>query len=186
LEDRKLKIILLIFLFNFSLFGVEIVNRPMPQEVIDTALSYKNLIDFDGKKSDKTIQKFLKSVGLFGSQPYCMAFVYYCHSVNEIKEFKTGLANGYYSSLKKKYGYKNGKVENKIGLIVWKYANSVSGHIGFVLCRVKVGYVQTIEGNTSWDNSSPDGRIYAGKKGVFVKIRKLGKLGNMQLRGVVQ
>jgi AMMECR1 domain-containing protein len=51
---------------------------------------------------------------------------------------------------------------------------------------VRVGYVQTIEGNTSWDNSSPDGRIYAGKKGVFVKIRKLGKLGNMQLRGVVQ
>ncbi|MCL2040051.1 MAG: hypothetical protein FWG85_06450 [Bacteroidetes bacterium] len=47
-------------------------------------------------------------------------------------------------------------------------------------------YVHTIEGNTSWDNTSPDGRLYAGKQGVFVKIRRIGKLGTMDLRGVVQ
>ena len=158
----------------------------MPANVIDTAMNYRNLIDVGNKKTAKEIQKFLHSVGLKGNQPYCQAFVYYCHFVNGITEFKTGLANGYYASLKKKYGSTKGKVENKQGVIVWKYPNSVNGHDGFMLRIVRAGYVQTLEGNTSWDNSSPDGRVYAGKKGIFVKIRKLGKLGQMELRGIIQ
>jgi AMMECR1 domain-containing protein len=71
-------------------------------------------------------------------------------------------------------------------LIVWKYPNSSSGHIGFILKKTGTRYVKTLEGNTSWDNSSPDGRNFAGKKGVFVKIRRIDKLGKMELRGVVQ
>jgi len=147
---------------------------------------YKNLIDVGGNKTAKEIQKFLNSVGLKGNQPYCQAFVYYCHKVNGYADFRTGLANGYYASLKRKYGSFRGTVENKQGLIVWKYPNSVSGHIGFILRIPRNGYVQTLEGNTSWDNSSPDGRVYAGKKGVFVKQRKIGKLGAMELRGIIQ
>ena len=125
-------------------------------------------------------------MGLKGNQPYCQAFVYYCHKVNGVSEFKTGLANGYYTSLKNKYGAKSGEVQNRFGLIVWKYPSSNSGHIGFILKRVNVRYVKTLEGNTSWDNSSPDGRNFSGKKGVFIKQRRLDKLGSMNLRGVVQ
>ena len=184
---KFLRLIIITIFCVIELYGdVEIVNRSLPDGVIDTALSYRNLIDVGGNKSDKTIQKFLKSVGLKGDQPYCQAFVYYCHKVNGYNDFKTGLANGYYNSLKKKYGFRNGRIENKQGVIVWRYGNSSSGHIGFIVKKKDVSYVQTIEGNTSWDATSPDGRVYAGKKGVFVKMRKIGKLGGMDLRGVVQ
>ena len=183
---KKIEIIIIFFSIINLYSDIEIINRSMPDSVIDTALSYRNLIDIGGNKSDKTIQNFLKSVGLKGRHPYCQAFVYYCHKVNGHNEFRTGLANGYYSSLKKKYGFRNGKLENKEGLIVWKYANNSSGHIGFILKKINVNYVKTLEGNTSWDATSPDGRIYAGKQGVFIKQRKIGKLGGMELRGVVQ
>ena len=184
------KIIFVILLTTLNLQSqVEIVNRPMHSAVIDTALNYQNLIDVGGKKTDTNIQKFLKSVGLSGEQPYCQAFVYYCHSVNGIAEFKTGLANGYYSSLKKKYGVGTRhavSVENKQGIICWKYPNSSKGHDGFILNVPIAGYVRTLEGNTSYDNSSVDGRLYSGKKGVFSKIRRVGRLGQMKLRGIIQ
>ena len=176
------KIMILIFFYALDLHSeVEIVFRSMPLAVIDTALSYRNLIDVGGKKTDANIQRFLKSVGLKGNQPYCQAFVYYCHAVNDYTEFKTGLANGYYTSLKNKYGSAKGKITDKKGLIVWKYNNSSRGHIGFILGSPRVGYVLTLEGNTSWDDSSPDGRVYAGKKGIFIKQRKIGILKRCRL-----
>ena len=159
---------------------VEVVPRGTPQSVIDTAMKYKNIIDFDGKKSEANIQRFLKSTGLSGNQPYCQAYVYYCFSNNNITEFKTALANGYYTSLKNKYGSSRGKVANTYGLICWKYPNSSSGHIGFILRKTIGNRVKTLEGNTSGE------AIYKGKKGVFEKQRLVGDLGGMKLRGVVQ
>lgn len=182
----KMIFILLIFGISTRLNAVEIVPYSIPQAVIDTALTYKNTIDIGNKKNTATIRKFLASAGLKAGQPYCQAFVYYCFKANGYQDFKTGLANGYYASLKKKYGFYDGNVANKCGLIVWKYPNSSSGHIGFILKKLSKNYVKTLEANTSFDNSSPDGRLYKGKKGVFVKVRKLGNLGKMKLRGIVQ
>ena len=54
------KIIFIILLTTLNLQSqVEIVNRPMVSAVIDTALSYQNLIDVGGRKTDTNIQKFL-------------------------------------------------------------------------------------------------------------------------------
>lgn len=171
---------------NESSFEVEIVPRSTPQAVIDTALRYKNVVDFDGKKTEPIIQKFLKSVGLSGNQPYCQAFVYYCHLVNGITEFRTGLANGYYNSVKKKYGDFRGRVQNKQGVIVWKEVETDRGHTAFIT-RLSIGNrIKTIEGNTSYDKSSTDARIYAGMTGVYEKQRLIGDNGKQKLRGVIQ
>jgi len=159
---------------------VEVVPRGTSQSVIDTAMQYKNIIDFDGKKSEENIQRFLKSTGLSGNQHYCQAFVYYCFNANNISEFRTAVANNYYTSLKKEYGASRGNVASKYGLIVWKYPDSNSGHIGFILRKTIGNRIKTLEGNTGGE------QLYAGKKGVFEKQRLVGDIGAMKLRGIVQ
>ena len=180
-----LSYLLLTFLIVCKSYGVEIVGYPIPPAVIDTALSYQNVIEI-GNNRGAMADKFNKKAGVVAGSPWCQSFVYYCMSANGLSEFKTAHANTYYNNLKKKYGAKQGNIANKIGIITWKYPNSSSGHIGFILKQQMPQYVHTIEGNTSWDNTSPDGRLYAGKQGVFIKIRRIGKLGTMDLRGVVQ
>lgn len=61
-------------------------------------------------------------------------------------------------------------------LIVWNRPNR-TGHIASIYARSLTNkhQVLTIEGNTSADDSSPDGRLNKGKQGVFVKVRYLNK-----------
>ncbi len=168
-------------------YNTEVVSFYIPSSVIDTAKRYINVVE-SGNNNGKEINKFLNSVSLAPGNPYCQAFIYYCMSQNGIKDFKTGLANGYYSSMKNKYGFTKKEVLNKYGIVVWKYPNSNSGHIGFLLNREgNTPYIHTLEANTSFDDSSPDGRIYKGKQGIFRKRRRLDtKLGGMSLRGIIQ
>ena len=165
---------------------VEIVPFDVPFSVIDTALFYNNIIDIGGKKTTQEIQKFLASVGLQGNYPYCQAFSYYCMNARGFSDFRTANANRYYDSHKKKYGSYIGEVQNKPGLICWvnpaTFGNTYqSGHIGFMINTMPLGFVRTIEGNTSSDE-----RLYAGKRGVFVRVRPIGNIGNKELRGIIQ
>lgn len=165
--------------------SIEIVNYTIPSSVIDTALSYKNVIEV-GNNRGVLVDRFNNISGASLGSPWCQSYVYSSMSANGLVAFRTAHANTYYNNFRRKYGAIDGKVSNRFGIITWKYPSSSNGHTGFILKVVSSNYVQTIEGNTSCDNSSPDGRLYAGKQGVFVKLRRLGKLGSMELRGVIQ
>ena len=173
---------------------VEIVPRPTSPAIIDTARSYLNIIDTNGKRNSKEIMKFIKSGGGRSGDNWCQHFVYHCHFVNGITEFRTGNANEYADRLKNKYGSFIGEVQDKYGLIVWINPKTMNqrwktGHIGFIEKKINKSFVRTIEGNTSWDNTSPDGRNYKGKTGVFPKVRSIkkgSKLGKNELRLIVQ
>jgi hypothetical protein len=177
----------LLLLSHWNLFCIELINYKVPDSVIDTALKYKNVLEV-GNNKGLEVKMFLQSVGLPEGNPYCQAFVYYCMSQNAIKIGRTGLANGYYNYFRNRYGRKDTvSIKNSIGIIVWKYKKNNSGHTGFILKKVGKNYIITLEGNTSFDDSSPDGRVFAGRQGVFQKIRRWDKpLGQMLVRGVIQ
>jgi hypothetical protein len=147
-----------------------------------------------GNNGGKRVEGYLASVGLRKGNPYCAAFLYW--NMQRASENtgipnilqRTGLANGQYNHLKN-IGKRTDKPPQRGDIITWKYRIGSSGHIGMVSRVIDwdKGIIETIEANTSADNSSPDGRLNKGKQGVFIKKRYIKTpLGQMNFRGFSQ
>lgn len=137
-----------------------------------------------GHNDGEPIETWQRAVGIHRGDPYCAAFQSYsfvvCSQTGEGLPFHpTPLANGIFSDCARhgtpSRGYAAGD------LIVWKHANTTSGHIGRVVKILKDGFVRTCEANTS----SGTGNQRDGD-GVYLRTRNVRlPLSRMYLRGFV-
>lgn len=123
-----------------------------------------------GSNRGKQVEKYLRSVGLGGGYPWCMAFVYWC--VNEAAR-EQGVKN----PLKKTGGVlaqltamqSKANTTPKPGCIFIMDYGSGKGHTGFVE-SVDGQYVNTIEGNTNGSGSRVGGKVMRQRRHIS-KIR---------------
>jgi len=112
-----------------------------------------------GSNKGPEVEKYLKSIGLGGGFPWCMAFVYWC--VNE-----AAIAQGVNNPLHKTGGVllqlnKSKHLESKDpvpgSIFIMDFGNG-KGHAGFVE-KVEGNVLHTIEGNTNAAGSREGDRV---------------------------
>lgn len=132
------------------------------------------------------VYKYQIAAGIALGSPYCAAGQYYCFlkavdclNVDKanIPIPRTGLANNIYIYARKK-GVKVPFQLNKHDLIIWRFKNSLHGHIERVVKVGKAGNVETIAFNVKSNDLK--------QCGVFIKKRNVYHvLGRMTVRGIV-
>lgn len=154
----------------------------------NVALSQIGVIEKYGRNDHPKIAEYLKSVGLSPGNPYCAASVYYCFfkaaeflhmSLDSIPIYRSGSANMIFDKAKIR-GIKRAYYASSNDLIIWKSANSYSGHIERVLYANDRGNVVTIAFNSS--------EIINGvkKEGVFIKKRNIySAIDRLKVRGLI-
>ncbi len=123
-----------------------------------------------GSNKGKEVEKYLKSVGLGGGYPWCMAFVYWC--VNEAskeqgKKNPLAKTGGVLTQLSRSSSRSN-KIPEVGSIFIMDFGNG-AGHTGFVE-RIEGNYVHTIEGNTNGSGSRVGGVVMRQKRAIS-KIR---------------
>lgn len=123
-----------------------------------------------GSNKGAEVEAYLKSVGLGGGYPWCMAFVYWCvskacaESGTKNPLYKTG---GVLLQLQKSKALSN-KIPTVGSIFIMDYGNG-TGHTGIVE-RIEGNYVHTIEGNTNGAGSRVGGTVMRQKRSIS-KIR---------------
>lgn len=139
--------------------------------------------ELTGNNDGAKIREYQNSVSIPMKSPYCAAGQYYCFlqaqkKVNKpIPIKRTGLANAIYADAANK-GRETAYSANIDDLIIWKYDNSVSGHIERTIKVIGNGFIETIGFNTG--TNARDG------EGVKKCTRSLlHPLSRMRVRGLV-
>jgi hypothetical protein len=194
-----ISILLLILSIGFLIFTIanlfvtlclpsQKYELPANKNVID--LSYMILVSQVGVK-EKTghndgvqIKKYLASVGLPEGYAYCAATQYYCFkeaalylkSVVPIK--RTAVVQEVFED-----AMKRGKqVPYKVSvhsLLLWRLGYTRSGHEARIIKDLGMGWVYTIEGNTSSYNAREGNGVYSKKRHVT------NPLARMKVRGMI-
>jgi len=117
-----------------------------------------------GSNKGKDVEKYLKSVGLGGGYPWCMAFVYWC--VNEAskeqgKKNPLSKTGGVLLQLQRCKSIANKTPE--IGSIFIMDFGNGNGHTGIVE-RIEGNTIYTIEGNTNGAGSRVGGTVMRQKR----------------------
>jgi len=157
---------------------------------LDSAKKQVGVKEKTGRNDGYKIRLYLASIGLKEGYPYCMAGQYWCFKVSAsalllpssfIPIDRTGTANVMFNSASKKG--KRTKYEANLGdLIIWKYGNSISGHVERIFNEKRAGWVDCVGFNTS------NGKIGSQREGngVFITERNIySPIGRMQIRGLV-
>ncbi len=141
-------------------------------------------------RNDGEVEKYGNAAGFKQRIPYCYAFQYWGFKVacdelqidyGYIPIPKSGMANAAFNYAKKN-GIKTTYKAKINDLITWRKSNSGSGHIARIDSVGRVGWVWTIEGNTS---NGKTGSQREGN-GVFYRKRNIKHpLGRMYIRGLV-
>lgn len=129
----------------------------MCNSLIDIAKKYIGTKEQGGDNRGPLVEMFQKAVnGKAERESWCMCFVQYCILQLEIqnnvksKVFKSEHCLTVWNKSPKELRLK----EPQVGcLIIWQFANSISGHVGIVT-KVNKATVETIEGNTSGSSVS--------------------------------
>lgn len=129
-----------------------------------------------GSNRGKEVETYLKSVGLGGGYPWCMAFVYWAVSQAAKEQgkknplYKTG---GVLLQLQKSAALAN-KTPEVGSIFIMDYGNG-TGHTGIVE-SIEGNYVHTIEGNTNGSGSRVGGIVMRQKRPIS-KIRSFIHVG---------
>lgn len=123
-----------------------------------------------GSNRGEDVEKYLRSVGLGGGYPWCMAFVYWC--VNEAAK-EQGVKNPLYKTggvllQLQKSKSRSSKTPTVGSIFIMDYGNGM-GHTGIVE-RIEGNFVHTIEGNTNGSGSRVGGIVMRQKRSIS-KIR---------------
>lgn len=135
------------------------------------------------ESAPKLIREMLYSVGVIDKNAHwCAALQYYAFRITGRKSpiKRTGLANGIYDDAEKR-GEKSSYRPEVDDLIVWKFPNKRTGHIGRIVQVLKAGWVFTIEGNTTSNNKNvrTGGGVFEKRRNIYHPIAK------MQVRGLI-
>lgn len=188
-----LKFIVLILLFNFSLFSTTIYEIS-----IDECLHAKAFEIIEGEvgvvektgKNDGEVEKYLKVVGLPKGYPYCAAGISWSYleaskfygKDKSFIPFPMTAGSQVVLNHAISIGKKVSRNLTKGDFFVWRRKDSYQGHIGVIESLGEKGWVNTIEFNTS-GNSTGDQRDGGG---VWKKKRNtLQPLGMLLIRGFV-
>lgn len=117
-----------------------------------------------GSNRGKEVEQYLKSTGLGGGYPWCMAFVYWCvDQASKEQSVKNPLYKtaGVLLQLQKSKKLSN-KTPQVGSIFIMDYGNG-NGHTGFVE-RIEGNYVHTIEGNTNGAGSRTGGIVMRQKR----------------------
>lgn len=181
-----MKYIILVLLFANSIYAHKYnmeCNRALLIKSAEIALKQVGYREITENCSPK-IKQYLASVGLNCGFAYCAAGQYYCFSEaaeelnihkSNIPISKTAVANRIYNEAK----YIGEKVKyeaEKHDLIIWRRANSWSGHLERIIEVGQAGWVRTVAFNVKEGNT----------EGVFIKKRNIfHPLGRMTIRGLI-
>lgn len=143
----------------------------LSQLTLQYAISQLGVVEVPlGSNKGKDVEKYLKSVGLGGGYPWCMAFVYWC--VNEAakeqgKKNPLAKTGGVLYQLQQRKSLSN--TTPSIGSIfIMDYGNG-KGHTGIVE-SIDGAYINTIEGNTNGSGSRVGGNVMRQRRAIS-KIR---------------
>jgi hypothetical protein len=154
---------------------------------MDTLRALVGTIEETNNNDGAIIFRLQDCIGIPRKQPYCQATQYYSFYVSaknlkmDTKNLpipRNGLAQSSYNYAKQK-GVKAPYNAEFGDLIVWKKDNTTKGHIGRIVEVGKMGWVVTIEGNTTNDTTK--------KEGIFYKKRNIKNPLNriLQVKGIV-
>lgn len=123
------------------------------------ASSVVGVVELTGNNDGTSIEEMQRVGGGRKGEPYCYYYQYWAfwkakyHLDNECRKFEIPIPKGGLAQLPfnyaKKHGQKTDYFAEKHDLIVWKKANSWSGHIERVKEVLTGGWVRTYAGNTS-------------------------------------
>ncbi len=157
------------------------------KEVIIVAKTQVGLRELTDRNDGPHIEIYLKSVGLKGNYPYCAAGVYWCfeRAVHNLEQTKTAIpikrtasANAIFDDAKIR-GVNASYLPRRGELLVWKIANSYSGHIEIIIKPIKNGLYQTIGFNTGTGDPREG-------QGNYYRIRSIfDPIGRLNVRGIV-
>lgn len=153
--------------------------KTLASRTLEIALSQEGIAEMPkGTNKGPEVEMYLRSVGLGGGYPWCMAFVYWCVD----RACKEG---GWHNPLLKSGGvmhqWNNGNFRRipKTGnvepgdIFIMQFSHG-TGHTGFVT-KVNKGTVETIEGNTN-DDGSREGYEVAKRTRIISSIAGFIKL----------
>jgi uncharacterized protein (TIGR02594 family) len=137
-----------------------------------------------GDNKGKEVEMFQRAVdGVAAGEPWCMAFVQFC--IKKIEEqykiqclvFKSEHCMTVFSKSQQKIV----KKPQAGDLVIWRFGNTMNGHVGIIENVLSDGRLQTIEGNTS-DSQSVD----RNGDGVFRKNRSATGSDSMKVVGFIR
>lgn len=137
-----------------------------------------------GDNKGKEVEMFQKAVdGVAAGEPWCMAFVQFC--IKQIEEkYKIQclvFKSEHCMTVLSKSQMKVVKDPQPGDLMIWRFGNTMNGHVGIVKRILAGGRVETIEGNTS-DSES----VERNGDGVFLKNRSLKGSEQMRVVGFIR
>lgn len=133
-----------------------------------------------GNNKGKDIDRILAPFGL-KAVAWCQAFQYYCFYVTgePIPIKKTAGSQACFNDAKKR-GTKVPYRAEVDALLIFRTVNSWTGHSARIINLGKMGWVQTIEGNTSNGINVRDG------EGVYIRKRHLqNPIGKLRVMGTI-
>lgn len=97
--------------------------------------------------------------------PWCACFITWCFKNSGQLDLIKGIDNKNYVPSWVKWAKRTGKWSQRVkpgAVVVFDWSGSRSGggsHIGFVVRDLKNGYIETVEGNTSYSSDSNGGQV---------------------------
>lgn len=146
----------------------------------DVYLSQVGVMEKTGNNDGKSVEMYLRSVGLKKGFAWCAAFVRWSYDSSGVKTNINGMALSAVN--KANYVYKNGKFikEPQQGDAVTFYYTNLGriGHTGFYHERINDKIYMSVEGNTGNTGANNDGIVREGD-GVYKKYRSFKSTYNI-------
>lgn len=174
------------FLINYNLFSFNkyIINCDNDLKIMSFNIAMNEVGKIEENNNSGYVEKYLNSVDLNASYPYCMAGQYWSFDSALKKRnklnihnplLKTGSAIKEYKYLKNK-GRKSKFNLNKYDLVFWRKINSWQGHVERIIKVGKSGWIKTLAFNVKQAN----------KEGVFIKKRNIfHPIGRLRFIGAI-
>ena len=168
-------------------FGQTRYVVPCPHHVaqasLDSLQHFVGITEATGHNDGYDVAALLRHVGLPQGNAWCaatqVAAIDTARGSCPLPIARTGLANGIFNDAARR-GHKTAPVLHVGDLMVWRHPGTSAGHIARVT-RVQYPWALSIEGNTS---NGAKGSQRNGN-GCFRRMRKIGPLAGMELRGFV-
>jgi hypothetical protein len=147
---------------------------------MDSAAKWVGIKELTGNNDGKEVENFQRHVHLHKGAAWCAAAcVTRFDTVGVLPIARSPLALGIWNDAKKRGKFSGVAKVRRGDLIVWQHS-AYSGHVVTGVEKVKWPFVTDIEGNTSSGRGNQrDG------DGFYRRVRKVGNLGSMILKGVI-
>lgn len=158
---------------------------------MDSVVSQEGVTEKTGNNDGPEIRKYLRSVGLNGEYPYCIAGQIwgFVSTGKQCPLLRSGLASAVFNDAVKR-GEKTNFFPRELDLIFWKFARTPQGHAARIKKVLRAGWLITNEYNTTPGRSTTAQERDARKNGGVWERRRNwlfdgGRLGTMLLAGFV-